>query len=387
MLAQATARLGTETAFVVLAKARALEAQGREIVHLEIGEPDFDTPPHIVEAAIKALRDGFTHYGPSAGLPEARAAFAEVAGKLRGVQIPAENVIVTPGGKPVMFYALLTLVNPGDEVIYPNPGFPIYESVINYLGAKPVPLPLREENDFRLDVDELRRLVTPRTKMLIINSPQNPTGSVLSRRDIEGIAALAVKHDFWVLADEIYSRVLYDAEHFSILSLPGMAERTVLLDGHSKTFAMTGWRLGYGIAPKPVTDMMARFATNCNSCTATFVQMAGVAAVRGPQEPVEAMVAEFRRRRDLIVNGLNSIPGISCTMPLGAFYVFPNVKQLGMASAPMADKLLNEAGVASLSGTAFGAFGEGYLRFSYANSQENIKKALSSLRSMVAAPR
>jgi aspartate/methionine/tyrosine aminotransferase len=320
-------------------------------------------------------------------LPEARAAFAEISGAMRGVQIPAENVIVTPGGKPVMFYALLTLVNPGDEVIYPNPGFPIYESVINWLGAKPVPLELREENDFRLDVDELRRLVTPRTKMLIINSPQNPTGSVLSRRDVEGIASLAMKHDFWVLSDEIYSRILYDAEHFSILSVPGMAERTVLLDGHSKTFAMTGWRLGYGIAPKPVTDMMARFATNCNSCTATFVQMAGVAAVRGPQEPVVAMVAEFRRRRDLIVDGLNRIPGMSCSLPLGAFYVFPNVKELGVPSGPMADKLLNEAGVASLSGTAFGSFGEGYLRFSYANSPENIKKALASLRSMVAAPR
>jgi aspartate/methionine/tyrosine aminotransferase len=387
MLAKATARLGTETAFEVLARARALEAQGRDIVHLEIGEPDFDTPPHIVEAAIEALRKGATHYGPSAGLPEARAAFAEYAGKARGVTIPPENVIVTPGGKPVMFYGMLALVDPGDEVLYPNPGFPIYESVINYVGAKAVPIPLREANDFRMDLDDVRRAITPRTKLLIYNTPQNPTGSVLSRADIEGLAALAEKHDFWVLADEIYSRDLYEGEHFSILSLPGMPARTLLLDGHSKTFAMTGWRLGFGVAPQAVTDMMARFATNCNSCTATFVQLAGIAAVRGPQEPVRAMVEEFRRRRDLIVDGLNHIDGIQCRKPRGAFYVFPNVQALGMKSAEVADVLLREAGVASLSGTAFGAYGEGYLRFSYANSQANIRKALDRMGSVLAARR
>jgi len=383
MLAKATARLGTETAFEVLVKARALEAEGRDIVHLEIGEPDFDTPKHIVEAGIQALRDGFTHYGPSAGLPDARAAFAESAGKARGVHIPPEHVVVTPGGKPVMFYGMLSLLDPGDEVIYPNPGFPIYESVINWIGAKAVPLPLREENDFRLDLGDLRKAITPRTKLLIFNTPHNPTGAVLSRADIEGIAELAQKHDFWLLADEIYSRILYGGEHFSILSLPGMAERTILLEGHSKTFAMTGWRLGFGVAPKPVADMMAKFATNCNSCTATFVQKAGVAAVQGPQDAVTAMVDEFHRRRDLIVDGLNAIPGLSCKRPLGAFYVFPNIKSLGVPSAKFADLVLREGGVASLSGTAFGAHGEGYLRFSYANSQANIRKALDRVRTLV----
>ncbi len=385
MLAKATARLGTETAFEVLAKARALEAEGRDIVHLEIGEPDFDTPPNIIEAAVKALRGGFTHYGPSPGLPEARAAFAEVAGAARGIRIPAENVIITPGAKPVLFYGILSLVDPGDEVIYPNPGFPIYESVIRYVGATPVPVALREDNDFRFDLDDVRRAITPRTKMLIFNTPHNPTGGILSRADIEAIAALAQKHDFWVLADEIYSRIQYDGEHFSILSVPGMAERTILLDGHSKTFAMTGWRLGYGIAPKPVTDMMAKFATNCTSCTASFVQIAGIEALRGPQDSVEAMVAEFRQRRDLIVDGLNAIPRLKCRRPSGAFYAFPNITELGRPSKEIADLLLREAGVAALSGTAFGEHGEGYLRFSYANSQANIRKALERIRTTVTA--
>lgn len=385
MLAKATARLGTETAFEVLAKARALEAEGRDIVHLEIGEPDFDTPPNIIEAAVQALRNGKTHYGPSAGLPEARAAFAEAAGKQRGVKIAPENVIITPGAKPVLFYGILSLVDPGDEVIYPNPGFPIYESVINYVGAKPVPVPLREANEFRFDLDDVRRAITPRTKLLIYNTPQNPTGGLLGRADVEALAELAQKHNFWVLADEIYSRIQYEGEPFSILSIPGMAERTILLDGHSKTFAMTGWRLGYGIAPKPVTDMMAKFATNCNSCTATFVQIAGIEALRGPQDAVDAMVAEFRRRRDLIVDGLNSIPRLSCKRPLGAFYAFPNITKLGRPSKEIADLLLREGGVASLSGTAFGASGEGYLRFSYANSQDNIRKALDRIRTLVTA--
>jgi aspartate/methionine/tyrosine aminotransferase len=383
MLAKATARLGTETAFEVLAKARALEAEGRSVVHLEIGEPDFDTPPHIVEAAIRALRDGYTHYGPSPGLPEARAAVADYAGRLRGITIPPEHVVITPGAKPILFFGILSLVDPDDEVIYPNPGFPIYESVIHYAGARAVPVPLREDNDFNFDLDDLTRAIGPRTKMLILNSPANPTGGVLSRGDLEAIAALAQKHDFWVLADEIYGRILYEGEHCSILSLPGMPERTILLDGHSKTWAMTGWRLGYGIAPLAVTQMMSRFMTNSNSCTASFVQKAGVAALQGPQTEAEAMVAEFRRRRDLIVDGLNAIPGISCRRPRGAFYVFPNIKKLGLTSAACADGLLREAGVASLAGTAFGAYGEGHLRFSYANSQDNIREALTRVRRFV----
>lgn len=385
MLAKATARLGTETAFEVLAKARALEAEGRDIVHLEIGEPDFDTPPNIVEAAIQALRQGHTHYGPSPGLPEARAAVAEYVTRTRGIAVAPENVVLMPGAKPILFFGLLSLVDPEDEVIYPNPGFPIYESVIRYIGAKPVPMPLREENDFGIDLDELRRLVTPRTKMLIFNTPANPTGGVLRRDEIEAIADLARQHDFWILADEIYSRILYDGEHFSILSLPGMAERTILLDGHSKTYAMTGWRLGYGVAPQPVASMMSKFMTNSNSCTASFVQIAGIEALRGPQDAVTAMVQEFRRRRDLIVDGLNGIDGITCRKPKGAFYVFPNVRAFGRKSSEVADLLLREAGVASLSGTAFGAHGEGYLRFSYANSQENIRKALERVRDGVRA--
>ncbi len=387
MLAKATARLGTETAFEVLAKARALEAEGRSVVHLEIGEPDFDTPPHIVEAGIKALRDGFTHYGPSPGLPEARAAVADYAGRMRGISIPPEHVVIMPGAKPILFFGILSLVDPDDEVIYPNPGFPIYESVINYAGAHAVPVALREENDFNFDLEDLERAITPRTKMLILNSPANPTGGVLSRADIEAIAALAQKHDFWVLADEIYARILYEGEHFSIMSLPGMPERTILLDGHSKTWAMTGWRLGYGIAPLPVAQMMARFMTNSNSCTASFVQKAGIAALQGPQTEAEAMVAEFKRRRDLITDGLNAVPGITCRRPRGAFYVFPNVMGLGMKSAACADGLLREAGVASLAGTAFGAHGEGYLRFSYANSQANIREALARVGRYVEARR
>jgi len=387
MLAKATARLGTETAFEVLAKARALEAEGRDIVHLEIGEPDFDTPAHIIEAAVQALRDGFTHYGPSPGLPEARAAFATVAGRARGIQIPPEHVIITPGAKPILFYGMLSLLDPGDEVIYPNPGFPIYESVIKYTGAVPVPVALRDANAFRFDLDEVKRAITPRTKMLIYNTPHNPTGGVLGRSDIETLAELAQKHRFWILADEIYSRILYEGEHHSILSVPGMAERTLLLDGHSKTFAMTGWRLGFGVGPKPLIDMMAKFATNCTSCTATFVQKAGIAALTGPQDSVTAMVEEFRRRRDLIVDGLNAIPGITCQRPRGAFYVFPNVTALGQPSAQLADRLLRDGGVASLSGTAFGAFGEGYLRFSYANSQDKIRLALERVRGVVQAMR
>jgi len=383
MLAKATGRLGTETAFEVLARARALEAQGRHVVHLEIGEPDFDTPAYIVEAGIQAMREGFTHYGPSAGLPEVRAAIAEYAGAMRGVRVAPEEVVMTPGGKPVLFFGLMALVDPGDEVIYPNPGFPIYESVIRYLDAKPVPIRLSEDKAFSLDLDELESLVGPRTKMLILNTPANPTGGVIPKRDAERIAELAQKHDFWVLTDEIYARILYDGGHHSILSVPGMRERTLLLDGHSKTFAMTGWRLGFAVAPRPVADMIGKFMTNCNSCTASFTQRAGMAAVQGPQDAVEAMVAEFRRRRDLIVDGLNAIPKVRCLRPQGAFYVFPNITATGKKSAELASLLLQEAGVATLAGTAFGAYGEGYLRLSYANSQDNIREALKRMQSCI----
>jgi aspartate/methionine/tyrosine aminotransferase len=383
MLAKATRRLGTETAFEVLAQARKLEAQGRTIIHLEIGEPDFDTPRNVVEAGIRALRDGMTHYGPSAGLPQTRQAFAEYAGSMRGIHIDPDHVVVTPGAKPVLFFGMMSLLDPGDEVLYPNPGFPIYESVINYLGATAVPLRISEETGFGLDVNELERAITRRTKLLVVNTPANPTGGLVSRQSIERIAALAQKHNFWVLSDEIYSRILYEGDHFSFLSVPGMAERTILLDGHSKTYAMTGWRLGFAVAPKPVADMMAKFMTNCNSCTATFTQIAGIEAVQGPQDAAEAMVAEFRVRRDLIVQGLNAIPGVQCRVPGGAFYVFPNITGTGLTSADLASRLLQEAGVANLSGTAFGAYGEGYLRFSYANSQANIATALEWIDTLI----
>ncbi|MBK9303013.1 MAG: pyridoxal phosphate-dependent aminotransferase [bacterium] len=384
MLAKRMQRLGTETAFVVLARAKALEAQGRDIVHLEIGEPDFDTPPNIVARAVAALQQGETHYGPAAGKPEVRRAFAEYIARDRGLDVGPENIVVTPGGKPIMYFVMTALVDEGDEVIYPNPGFPIYESVINFLGAKAVPLQLSEAKDFSFDIADLERLVSDRTKLLIINSPQNPTGGVLSGADLDAIARLAVKHDFWVLSDEIYSKIIYEGTHESIATRPGMLERTIILDGHSKTYAMTGWRLGYGVMPKELADAVAMLQTNCNSCTASFTQLAGVEALTGPQEAALAMVAEFRARRDLLVEGLNAIPGISCRMPHGAFYVFPNITQLGRKSAEIATLLLDKYGVAALSGTAFGRFGEGYLRFSYANSQPQIRKALERVRAMSA---
>lgn len=377
-------RLGTETAFLVLAKAKALEAQGRSIIHLEIGEPDFDTPPNIKAAATRALDEGYTHYGPAAGLPQLREAIAEETSASRGIKVDASNVVVTPGGKPVMFFALLALINDGDEVIYPNPGFPIYESVINFIGAKAMPIVLREEMGFRFDIDELKRLITPRTRMIVLNSPQNPTGGVLTDEDLREIAWLAVEHDLIVLSDEIYRRIIYDGfEHKSIASLPGMLERTIILDGYSKTFAMTGWRLGYGIMPAELAERMAQLQINSNSCTASFTQIAGIEALRGPQKDVEAMVAEFRRRRDVIVDGLNNIPGFRCHRPQGAFYVFPNITGTGRSSRALEDYLLNEAGIAALSGTAFGKHGDGYLRFSYANSVPNIEEALRRIRSAV----
>ncbi len=384
MLAKRMQRLGTETAFVVLARAKALEAQGRDIVHLEIGEPDFDTPANIVAKGVAALQGGETHYGPAAGKPEVRKVFAEYIARDRGLDVGPENIVITPGGKPIMYFVMTALVDEGDEVIYPNPGFPIYESVINFLGAKSVPLQLSEAKDFSFDIADLERLVSDRTKLLIINSPQNPTGGVLSGADLDAIARLAVKHDFWVLSDEIYSKIIYEGTHESIATRPGMLERTIILDGHSKTYAMTGWRLGFGVMPKELADAVAKLQTNCNSCTASFTQIAGAEALTGPQDAAAAMVEEFRARRDLLVAGLNAIPGITCRLPRGAFYVFPNVSQLGRKSSELESLLLDKHGVAALSGTAFGKFGEGYLRFSYANSQPQIRKALERVRAMSA---
>jgi aspartate/methionine/tyrosine aminotransferase len=375
-LAKRMARLGTETAFEVLVKARALEAKGRDIVHLEIGEPDFDTPANIIEAATDALHNGFTHYGPSAGLPPLRETIAKYVSDTRRVSVAPEEVVVVPGGKPIIFFSILALVEEGDEVIYPNPGFPIYESMINFLGAKAVPIRLREEMDFRLDVNELKGLINDRTKMLILNSPQNPTGGVLEKKDIEAIARAIGDRDITILTDEIYSRLIFEGEHHSIMSLDGMKDRCILLDGFSKTYAMTGWRMGYGVMRADLATHVARLMTNSNSCTASFTQIAGVEALRGPQESVTEMCAEFKRRRDVMVKGLNSIKGFSCKLPKGAFYVFPNITGTGWKSKKLADALLDDAGVAALSGTAFGDYGEGYLRFSVANSIENIEKAL-----------
>jgi aspartate/methionine/tyrosine aminotransferase len=373
-------RLGTETAFEVLAKARALEAKGRDIVHLEIGEPDFDTPPSIVAAGVAALERGETHYTQSAGVMELREAIALYLKERRGVRVDAGQVIVTPGAKPIMFYALLALLDEGDEAIYPDPGFPIYSSMIDFAGARGVPLALREENGFQPDLDELRRLVNSRTKVLVLNSPNNPTGSVLSHEAVRDIAAIAHERDLWVLTDEIYGELVYDGEHHSIALEEGMAERTILLDGFSKTFAMTGWRLGYGVFPRTLVEPITKLVTNSVSCTATFVQRAGTAALLSRPPEVDRMIAEFRRRRDAVVRGLNAVPGLSCRAPQGAFYVFPNVRGLGLgSSAEVADRLLNEAGVATLAGTCFGAAGEGYLRLSYANSLANLDKAVTRI--------
>jgi aspartate/methionine/tyrosine aminotransferase len=377
-------RLGTESAFEVLVRARALEAQGRDVVHLEIGEPDFDTPQHIVEAGKKALDQGFTHYGPTAGLPEFREAIAQYVAQTRDIAVKPEQVVVTPGAKPIMFYALLALAQAGDEVIYPNPGFPIYESVIRFVEATPVPITLREERGFSLDVEELRSLVTDRTRLIILNSPQNPTGGILPPEDLQAIAEIAVQHGIPVLADEIYSRLVYDGVCHSITAYEGMQELAIILDGFSKTYAMTGWRLGYGVMPEALARQMTLLAVNSNSCTATFVQRAGLAALQGPQEPVAAMLAEFRRRRDFFVAGLNDIPGLSCAMPRGAFYAFPNISEVSRSASEMADFMLQEGGVACLAGSDFGAYGEGYLRFSYANSLENLSRALERIADCVA---
>jgi aspartate aminotransferase len=372
-------RLGTETAFEVLVKAKALEAQGRDIIHLEIGEPDFDTPSNIIEAGCDALRKGFTHYGPSAGMMELREVIAQHVSETRRVNVTPDEVVVVPGGKPIIFFSILALAEDGDEIIYPNPGFPIYESMINYVGAKAVPIRLREELEFRLDVDELASLINDRTKLLILNSPQNPTGGVLTKEDIAAIARAIGDRNIMVLSDEIYSQLIFEGEHHSIMSIDGMKERTILLDGFSKTYAMTGWRMGYGVMRPDLATHISRLMTNSNSCTASFTQIAGIEALRGSKKSVDAMRAEFEKRRDVMVAGLNKIKGFSCRVPHGAFYVFSNITKTGWPSKKLADALLEDAGVAALSGTAFGDFGEGYLRFSVANSIENIEKALDRI--------
>ncbi len=379
-VAERMGRLGTESAFEVLARAKALERQGKEIVHLEIGEPDFDTPAHIKEAAKRALDANATHYGPSAGLPELREAIAKHTTETRGVPVSPEQVVVTPGAKPIMFFTIMALVDRGDEVIYPNPGFPIYESVINFVGGVPVPIPLREESDFGFDLDLFEKRLSPKTKLIIVNSPENPTGGVLDRAQIERIARLATERNIPVMTDEIYRQFLYDGEFVSFYAQPGMHQRAILLDGFSKSYAMTGWRLGYGVMPAELAEHVTRLMVNSNSCTASFVQLAGVAALQGDHDPVRKMVAEFKRRRDIVVDGLNKLPGVTCKRPRGAFYVFPNITGSKRTSAEVADRLLQEAGVAVLSGAAFGAHGEGYLRISYANSETNLRKALERMR-------
>lgn len=383
-LASRQANLGTETAFETLARAKELERQGKSIIHLEIGEPDFDTPEHIRDAAKQALDDGFTHYGASAGQMELREAIARHQTARQGYEVSAENIIVTPGGKPVMFFTIMALVEQGVEVIYPNPGFPIYESMIEYMGGVAVPLQLNEETGYNANIDNLRSLITPRTKLLIVNSPNNPCGSVIPESDLEKIATMAVENDLVVLADEIYKDMYYNGQkHVSITKFPGMRERTVILDGFSKSYAMTGWRLGYGVFPDFLVEPITRLMTNSVSCTSVFSQMAAIAALEGPQDSVAAMMEEFTKRRDLVVAGLNSLPGMTCPVPKGAFYAFPNIRGTGMSSQEFADKALYEAGVALLAGTAFGEFGDGYIRISFANSQENLREAIERLRKIL----
>ncbi len=382
-LAERMNRLGTETAFHVLVKARALEAQGRSVIHLELGEPDFPTPDNIVQAGVRALRDGKTKYTPSAGIPELREAIVAHVNATRGTSFTADQVVVTPGAKPIMFFTMLALVEPGDEVLYPSPGFPIYESMINYCGGKAVPYILREANDFRFDPDEFRALANARTKLIILNSPQNPTGGVLEQSDLQVVAETALKYDSAILTDEVYWRILYDGTFSSLLSMPELHSRTILLDGFSKAYSMTGWRLGWGVMPADLADQITRLQTNANSCVAGVAQYAGLEALKGPQDSVGKMVAAFKERRDTIVEGLNNIPGLTCLKPRGAFYAFPNSTGTGWDSRRLAEYLLNDAGVACLSGTAFGDAGEGYLRFSYANSLENIKEALRRIRAAI----
>jgi len=385
-LAGRMGRLGTETAFSVLAKAKALEARGRDIIHLEIGEPDFDTAEHIVEAGCRALRSGETHYTPTAGIPELREAIAAEVAKSRGIGVDPAQVVVTPGGKPIMFFAILALVEPGDEVLMPNPAFPIYESMVDFVGGTPVFVPLRQENGFRFDLDEFRAGLSERTRLVILNSPANPTGGVFTKEDIAGIAEiLRERPDVAVLSDEIYARLLYSGSFASIASEKGFGpdERTIILDGFSKTYAMTGWRLGYGVMPEALAEQVTKLQVNSNSCTAAATQHAGLAALAGPQDAVDRMLEEFRARRDLIVAGLNDLPGVECISPQGAFYAFPKVSDTGHPADELADLLLDEAGVACLSGTAFGRHGEGHLRLSYANSRENISRALDRMHEVL----
>lgn len=379
-LASRMDRILIETAFEVLLKARALEAQGKNIVHLEIGEPDFETPAHVVAAGKQAIDEGWTHYGPTQGYPEFREAIAAHVSQTRGIQAKASQVCVVPGGKPILFFPMLALLEEGDEVIYPNPGFPIYESMTKFLGATAVPIPLIESRGFSFDLDRFRDSLTPKTKMVILNSPQNPTGGVIPPEDLKVIADLVRDRDLVVLSDEIYSRIYYDAPPMSIASLPGMQEKTIILDGFSKIYAMTGWRLGYGVMPEWLVDAVNKLMVNSNSCTASFTQRAGLAALTGPQDEALAMVAEFRRRRDAFIDGLNTLPGFRCAKPAGAFYAFPNIEGTGRTSKQLADELLYEAGVASLNGGSFGSFGNGYLRFSYANSLENLMEAVERMR-------
>ena len=380
IFAERMSRLGTEAAFEVLAKAKSLEREGREIIHLEIGEPDFDTPENIKEAAIKALKEGYTHYVPAAGILELREAIAEYISEGRGVEVKPEEVVVTPGAKPIIFFSILACVDPGEEVMYPNPGFPIYRSIIEFVEGKPIPIPLREERDFRIDPNDIAERLTDKTKMIILNSPHNPTGGMLEREDLEVIAdAVRGREDVIVLSDEVYCKIVYEGEHESIASIPGMKDKTIILDGFSKTYAMTGWRMGYGVMREDLAEKITRLMVNSNSCVCAFIQMAGIEALKGPQDAVSRMVSEFKRRREVIVSGLNRINGISCKKPRGAFYVFPNVKELGVGCKELSDFLLTKAGVAVLPGTSFGEYGEGYIRLSYANSVENLKKAIERM--------
>ncbi len=382
-LAERMSLLGTESAFEVLVRARELEAKGKEIIHLEIGEPDFSTPPNIVEAGVRAMQDGWTHYGPPAGLPQLREAVADETAHRLGIEVDPAEVVITPGGKPIMFFAILALVEPGDEVLYPNPGFPIYESMIRFVGGKAVPYGLREDRDFDVNVDEILEKITSRTRLLIVNSPQNPTGGVMSAAEMGRLARALAGREIFVLSDEIYNRLIYEGEHTSIAQFPGLKDWTIILNGFSKTYAMTGWRLGYGVMRADLARQIALLMTNSNSCTSSFSQIAAVEALRGPQDSVDRMREEFRRRRAVIVEGLNSIPGFSCRQPHGAFYAFPNIRGTGRTSRALADALLNEAGVACLAGPGFGEWGEGYLRFSFANSVENLQKALERIRAWV----
>jgi aspartate aminotransferase len=382
-LAGRMGRLGTESAFEVLAKAKALEASGREIVHLEIGEPDFDTPDHVIAAAQQALDKGFTHYVPAPGIPELRTAVTEFLERTGRMRTSPDRVLVTPGAKPVMFFTIMALCEEGDEVLYPDPGFPMYASIAAFAGAKPVPVPLREENGFVIDPDELRSLVTDRTKLLILNSPHNPCGSASTPEQLQAIAEIAIEHDLVVLSDEVYWALRYDGDHHSVLDVDGMAERTILLDGWSKTFAMTGWRLGFGVFPQPLVEPVTRLLINSVSCTSAFSQYAAIAALEGPWDDVDRMLEAFRERREVIVSGLNAVPGVSCVEPGGAFYAFPNISELGQSAATLADRLLDEAGVAVLPGTSFGEYGENHLRFSYANSVDNIRRALDAFTALV----